>query len=857
MFLHVLLTPFVVSCPKENIGCCTSVYVCAEDSLRVVHRPEATTNAPESLVVIGYQAPYPTYRTSANSTTFVIETQKLRATVDIHSGRVLFQDIITQATLLQEDETVFSQSKLVSSLQSGKQTWAQREDESIYGGGEYQNGLINWKDTPVDVVQFNTEAAVPFFVSTGGYSILWEGYSWTHMNDGQPLPLKKVSNNTFTTTITTKAKGKHHFLTTLGPNKWGAGGPTFFYSKLKVTIKGGGKTFVIQDWDGPVVMPSSVASRASLEAFVTYTITVETATKQPEPNPTMTFNPPNTGVFSLRAEAVAVVDYYFMYGKSIDGNIALYRDASGIAPLYPKKAYGFWQCRNHYETQDGLLENANKFRSLYIPVDNIIQDWMYWGSLGWGPHWDPNNYPNPKAMVEELHSLDYHFMASVWSRFDPKTSFYKDMLAAGHIINGSEYYDAFSAPAREMFYQFSKKNHFEIGVDSLWLDASEPENYPQIGQDLSIGPADQYFNPFSLMTTTAIAEGLRRDYRTAQGARVFSLTRSATPGQQRTGAVVWSGDTLSEFDELRRQLIASVNYPLCGIPYWTQDIGGFARPPDQYTNTTFHEMLIRWFQFGAFTPIMRVHGIGQTEPWNYGNSTMDIINSTALALRYRFMPYTYSGFREVEVSGSTMQRALVFDFQDDTETHYIGDQYMWGKSVMVAPVYVPGSLATREVYFPGLAWCDFYTGKTIRGKQWLNVTAPLEQIPLYLRAGSITVLGPVMQHALLPADPLEVRVCDGGGDTVFELYEDDGTTPTVDVTATQLVHIESSLINFSWEEATKTFTIAERKGSFPGMLHTRTINIYYTRPGHGVGVHSDATPDATVKYTGERQDVAL
>ena len=362
------------------------------------------------------------------------------------------------------------------------------------------------------------------------------------------------------------------------------------------------------------------------------------------------------------------------------------------------------------------------------------------------------------------------------------------MLSEGHIINGSTYYDPFSPQARETFYNFSKTAHFSIGVDALWLDATEPEGLPNHDALLSLGTGDELLNAYSLMTTKAIADGLRRDYPGAQGRRVFSLTRSSFAGQQRTGATLWSGDTTSTWDVLRRQVTAALNYQLSGIPYWSEDIGGFFRPSDQYSSASYQDLLVRWFQYGVFTPIFRVHGGGSnTELWNYGAETQALIVDSAIHFRYRLLPYIYSGFHRVEAEGWTMQRGLALDFTGDAVALGITDQFMWGPSLLVAPLVSPldpgRGCSPRSAYLPAVSspgWTDFYSGETLSSSQGSarDLCVPLNETALFVRPGSILPLGPFLQYTgEKPADPLEIRVYRGPA-TTFELYEDDGESPS-------------------------------------------------------------------------------
>lgn len=388
---------------------------------------------------------------------------------------------------------------------------------------------------------------------------------------------------------------------------------------------------------------------------------------------------------------------------------------------------------------------------------------------------------------------------------------------------------------------------FSIGVDSLWQDATEPENFPNVNAQTYLGSGNAYMNPYSLVTTKAIADGLRRDYPNAQGSRVFTLTRSSFAGQQSTGAALWTGDISGKWDALRRQIANSINYQLSGIPYWAQDIGGFFRPSDQYTSADYHALLTRWFQFGVFTPIFRVHGGGtNTELWNFGDKVMHTINSSAISLRYRLMSYTYSGFARVEDEGYTMQRGMVMDFPNDVRTHNIADQFMYGDAFLVTPFY--DNAPSRTVYFPSGSWINFHTGEVLKSGVH-NVSFPLEEAPVFVRGGSVVPLAPFAQSsAAQPADPLEVRVYPGA-DGSFTLFEDDGSS--------QLYKQgKSTRIAFKWSEQKQELTIGAREGAYDGMLVKRTFNVVLVSFQHGVGV-SESKADRVVTYVGKQLTVPL
>ena len=458
------------------------------------------------------------------------------------------------------------------------------------------------------------------------------------------------------------------------------------------------------------------------------------------------------------------------------------------------------------------------------------------------------------AQLREAHHLK--LMVSVWSKFDRKTSFYKAMAADGCLLNGSNYYDAWSSAARERFYSFSKAAHFAIGVESLWLDATEPENFPNRDQRCAgpSGSGNADFNSYSLQTTRAIADGLRRDFGDSQGRRVFSLTRSAFAGQQRTGATLWSGDISGAWDALRRQVAASLNYAASGMPYWSEDIGGFFRPDGQHTDRGYAALLTRWFQFGVFTPIFRVHGTnGNTELWEFGAQTQRHIVQSAIRLRYRLLPYIYSGFHRVAAEGYTMQRALAFDFPKSARARTTADAFMFGPALLVAPLV--SNATSRSVHLPPTpgAWRGFYDGQPYAAGD-VTASPAIDEVALYARAGSLVLLGPDLQHAdEKPADPLEVRVYDGA-DASFTLYEDDGVSAA---DATGGASSGSATIRIAWDDAAETLTVGARAGSFPGMLAARTLHLVRVAPGRGVGVAPAATPDRVVAYSGAKLVVSL
>ena len=555
----------------------------------------------------------------------------------------------------------------------------------------------------------------------------------------------------------------------------------------------------------------------------------------------------------LSSEVADTVNYYFFYGPGFDKIIASYRELTGEAPMFGKWAYGFWQCKNRYQSQKELLDVARKYRELHIPIDNIVQDWFWWVKNGDFTFND--KYPDPKAMMDELHRENFHVMFSVWPFFYPGSRVYDEMDKRGFFIDrtkvsgfhpkGSALYDAFNPEARKYYWQLMDNALFKIGVDAWWLDTTEPETEGRetnvlVTNKVAIGSGARYANLFPLMTTTGVYQGQRSE---TDQKRVFILSRSAYAGSQRNAVTAWSGDVNADWEAFRRQIPAGLNFMLSGIPYWTTDIGGFilGHPNDP----AYRELFVRWFEYGTFCPIFRVHGTREpsvNELWSYGDQAQEILTKYD-SLRYRLLPYIYSLAWQVTHNGYTLMRPLVMDYREDDTARDIGNQFMFGPALMVTPVTDPG-VDSQRVYLPASDWYNFWTGEELTGGRFTTVAAPLETLPLLVRAGSIVPMGPFLEYSnQKPADPIELRVYPGA-DGDFTLYEDDGLTYDYEKGAYATIPIH-------WDDAKGALTLGERQGSFPGMLEHRTIKIIWVSEGHGVGVNPAATVDKTVQYEGK------
>ena len=405
------------------------------------------------------------------------------------------------------------------------------------------------------------------------------------------------------------------------------------------------------------------------------------------------------------------IDYTFLYGPALDDVIASYRQLTGDAPLFGRWAYGFWQCKERYKTQEELLGVARELRRRKVPLDAIVQDWFYWDPFKWGSHrFDRARYPDPQAMTRDLHAMNTKLMISVWAKFVPGSDNHTEMAARGFLYppfdkthggsdrNTEQYYDAFNPDARALYWRQMDEQLFSKGIDAWWLDATEPEigdlkrdEVRQVMAKTALGHGARQLNAYSLMTTEAVYSGQRQS---DPSKRVFILTRSAFAGQQRNAAATWSGDIEATWDVFAKQVAAGINFGLSGLPYWTTDIGGFfARQyPKGGDDPAYQELFTRWYQWGAFCPIFRVHGTAvPREIWRFGEPGNWAYDTQLRSdrLRYRLMPYIYSLAGHVTHGHGTILRGLPFDFRNDPRVRDIADEHMFGPAFLVSPVLQP------------------------------------------------------------------------------------------------------------------------------------------------------------------------
>jgi alpha-D-xyloside xylohydrolase len=530
--------------------------------------------------------------------TVTLVSARVRVRISKADGAVRFETRAGASVLAEAGPAVFTPVRTpFEEASSVAQSFRLKPEEALYGLGQHQDGLMNYRGHTVKLVQSNTDAVTPVLVSTGGWGLLWDNDSKTLFADG-----------------------------VAGASLWSEIGDN--------------------------------------------------------------------------------VDYYFLLGPSLDTVVAGYRRLTGEAPLYGKWAYGYWQSKEHYHTQAELLAVAEEYRRRGIPIDGIVQDWNYWGTLRqWGGMtFDPERYPRPDQMVRRLHDLGYHLMISVWPGLGPDTDIHREMAARGFLYApvgwaGFKYYDAFNPEANALWFRYLDRGLRSKGIDAWWVDSTEPDVINALTKDSSeyelkkmgrhhLGSWHRHLNSYSLAMMDALHDNLRRS---DDGRRVYILTRSAFAGQQRTGATTWSGDIGASWEIYRRQIAAGLNFSMSGIPYWTFDIGGFVIASYGGTfsrggkDPAYQELYTRMFQFGTFCPIFRSHGSDTPrEVWQMGDFAPVLVKFDRL--RYRLLPYIYSLAWRVTREGYTMLRGLPMDFPDDRTTHGIGDQFLFGPALMVSPV---------------------------------------------------------------------------------------------------------------------------------------------------------------------------
>ncbi len=679
-----------------------------------------------------------------------------------------------------ESERVFDRHAFQAKLE-----FVFAEDEALYGLGSHEEGFGNLRGKSRELYQHNLKAVVPYFVSTQGYAILVDCYSLMTFHDDA-----------------------------LGSYIW--------------------------------------------------------------------------------ADVVDELDYYFIQGERFDDLTRGFHKLTGRVPMPPKWYFGYAQCKERYVNAKELVDTVSEYRRRGIPLDLIVLDWKSWpDGGGWGQKsLDPVRFPAPKKLTAELHAMGAKLMVSVWPSMTGEGADRREMLENGLMLGNQSTYDAFQDEARRRYWDQANRGLFSNGIDAWWCDCSEPFESdwhgavkPEPHERLPINTAEAkryldpgYISAFSLLHASGIYEGQRE---ASQDKRVVNLTRSSYAGQHRYGTTTWSGDICATWEALRRSIPEGLNFCAAGEPYWTVDIGGFfikndpahwfwrgdydggcrgltdasAREPDPNdtgcTDLGYWELYTRWLQYAAFLPMFRSHGTdAPREVWRFGEPGTAFYDAIVwyIQLRYRLMPYIYSVAAQVSLNSWSMMRAVALDFPGDRATHDLTDQYMFGPGLMVCPVTRPmyydrnsepiaDVAKSRPVYLPsGAGWYDFVTEAWFNGGGTIDASAPLEVIPVFVRAGAIVPMSPVMQYADEIRDaPYEIRVY-RGADGVFPLYEDEGDNYNYE-------RGRFSLVMLRWTEGSGELVIAAREGEFDGLVKSREFRVVFISAG--------GREERTVAYSGD------
>jgi alpha-D-xyloside xylohydrolase len=867
-----------------------------------------------------------------------LRAKGIAAEVSLKDGGVRFFDAAGTPFLTQATEAITPVQVGGKPFVAIREGFNHGTTDAYYGLGQHPNAQMNYNGEDVLLAQHNMIAAVPFVVSDKNYGLLWDNNAITRFGD--PKPYAWLSRDL----VLTGADGKPGGLTARyyidGKLALTRQEQDVAYQYLKDVTENwpkelpplkalGGKEVKVV-WDGAMASARPGVHKMQLYASDYATLSVngkqvmdvwrqgwnpwyhnfEVAFEKDKPVPlhlewmpsggmlALTHNDPLPALerhsLTMSSEIAEGIDYYVVKAGNMDDVIAGYRQLTGQAPMMPKWAYGFWQSRQRYETQQQLLDVVGEYRKRGWPLDNIVQDWFYWPEDGWGSHdFDKTRFPDPKGMVDAVHAQHARIMISIWGKFYANTDNYQELASKGHmwtknVENGdldwvgkgykNSHYDPYTKEARDIYYRQLKNKLVDKGFDAWWMDNTEPdvlsnsrpEDFKNLIGPTVYGPGEVTFNPYSLVHSGGMAEHLRADQ---PDTRQFILSRSGFAGIQRNSTAVWSGDTASRWNNLHDQIAAGVNFSMSGVPNWTHDIGGyaqetrfqvgdvgsaqenratFARKVNQEDLNEWRELNLRWFQFGAFSPLFRSHGeVVKREIYNIaaGYDPMRDSMVNYLKLRYRLMPYIYTLAADTHYASGTMMRGLVMDFPHDARVKSVNDQYLFGHALMVAPV-VAYRARERKVVFPqGADWIDFDTGRRYAGGTTAVVPAPRERIPVFLRAGSIVATGPVMQYVdEKPDAPVTLQVVVGASGRA-SLYEDDGVTNAYQ-------RGKFTRIPISYDDRKGVLTIGARDGAYDGMQARRVFKVRVLRPGVAAAADMDGA-DKTVAYDGRAVTIKL
>ena len=766
----------------------------------------------------------------------------IRAEIDKQTARISFYDTCGNLILNELGRSIVGDSVQDRATFNVTETFSSPNDEHLFGLGQFQDGYLDVRGLSRRLTQVNTQISIPFVLSSKGYGLLWNNYGLTNFNipaDTIALVKKSAEGEAVEVDVTTtegnrrERRESNRFEASLEIAESGQ------YALLLDVGQQMARRHNLQI-DGQTIMemrnlwlPPTSSAIVELEKG-THTVVAElTGNDRP-----VLYYQLVTNSTTYNSPVADGIDYTVFAGTP-DEVITAYRNATGNAPLMPRWALGYIHCRERFHSQDEIISTAKEFRRRSIPMDVIVQDWQYWGRHGWNAmRFDEQFYPNPKQLVDNLHNIGARLMISVWSKIDENSELGKLAAEQGHYIKNTSWIDFFDNDAATFYWtNFSSRLLKPYGIDAWWQDATEPENDDLVGRRVMKGtlPGELVRNIYPMMVNRTVYEGLTTD---DPDRRPLILTRSGFAGIHRYGSALWSGDVGNDWETLRRQIVGGLGLMAAGHPWWTYDAGGFFRPFDQHKNADYQECMLRWIQTATFLPMMRVHGyMSDTEIWRYGKET-ERIATNAINLRYSLLPYIYSQAAAVS-KGGTLMRPLVMDFGADSTALCQQTEFMFGPSLLVCPIIEPKCKST-SVYLPENkgGWFNFATHEWLAGGQQTEVAVSLESIPVFARAGSIIAQSDAMQSTNeYNGKRLTISIFPKT-DGTFTLYEDEGANN--DYQKGQFTEIQ-----FVWNDAERTLTIGERKGSFVGMPEKRNFVVKIA----GTNIAQ------SVDYKGEEMDV--
>ncbi len=890
--------------------------VMSDRIIRVTATPDKSFHDRNSLIILPEAKRKSDFAIHDSADELELRTGSLSAFVNKTDGKVYFTDAGGNRIIGETQPASFS--PIAVDETHGYSTinrFDTQKDEGLYGLGQHQSDQWDYKGQNEELYQYNTKISIPFVISSRGYGILWDSYSQGRFGNPEPyMQLNRLfklfdkdgKQGSLTGTYYGGMRGRTQVreedsiyfvdsetiknLPRLGqrvvyegaleaPESGVYSFILYYAGYIRVFL---GEEEVVKERWRTAWNPNSYKFSFKMKKGQKYDLRIEWRPDGGTSYCGLRAYPPVTeeqsDKLTMWNEMVPQSDYYFISGDDMDGVINGLHTLVGGPNMLPKWAMGFWQSREHYQNQTEVLETVKEFRDRGIGLDNIVQDWNYWEQDSWGSHeFDKSRYPDPKAMMDGVHDMNAHLMISVWPKFYASTEHFKEFDSHGWMYRRAvedsirdwvgpgyigSFYDAYSAGARELFWNQLKDHLYGYGIDAWWMDASEPNIRDCVPMDYwkalcgptALGSSTEYLMAYSLMNAQAIYEGLIKE---DPDKRVFQLTRSGFAGLQRYSTASWSGDIGTRWEDMRSQITAGLNYSLCGNPYWTMDIGGFC-VENRYANAQrmydrmhietpdlkeWRELQTRWYQFGTFCPLYRAHGqFPLREVWNIAPENHPAYQSIVYynRMRYRLMPYIYSLAGQSWLKSSVIMRGLVMDYTEDPVAREVADQYMFGPSLMVCPVYEYGA-TSREVYLPkGSVWYDFYNDSVYSGGRTIKADAPYERIPLFVPSGSIIVSGPDITYVdEKPAGELTVDCYSGADGRTFLLYEDDGTTNAYKNGAYSVIPI-----SFTENEEGVVFTIGAREGNYKPFNGNRKFKIRYHTPGK--------VQEAEMDYTGER-----